>query len=196
MFSTCLKQTSWFWRDESGGVTLETVVILPVLFWCYMATFVLFDAFLTSSRNVKVTYTISDILSREANEPITPDYLDRMQALHSDLVASPGPHLLRASVIRYRGQDDTYQLVWSQTRGGGAQLTTDKLAQMRESLPVMFDGEVGILVEGLTSYAPIFDIGLGTLKFREFTVVRPRFAPTLCWSNANHGPWAPANLVC
>lgn len=186
-----------FRDDETGSITIETILILPALFWCYMGAFVFFAAFQTDSRNVKVTYTIADILSREVNEPITPEYLDSMFAIQGNLIGNREPRQMRVSAIRYLAPIDTYRVVWSQARGGGSELTDAKLAQMRQDhLPIMYDGEVGIVVETANQYSPLFDVGLNALELDNLMILRPRFAPTLCWSNSNSGPWTLANQVC
>lgn len=191
------KRLCRFCRDEMGTVTVETVLILPVLVWCYVGTFVFFDAFQTDARNIKATYTIADILSREVNEPITPEYLDSLFLLQANLIDRSEPLRLRVSVVRYGAADDTYRVVWSQTRGSGSAQTDAGLAQIREEhLPVMFDGEVGIIVEAANHYTPLFDVGLDALEFEEFMILRPRFAPTLCWSDSNSGPWTLTNQIC
>ncbi len=53
--------------DDAGSVSVETVIIMPILLWVYVATFVIFDGFRTHNQNVKAAYTIGDMLSRETN---------------------------------------------------------------------------------------------------------------------------------
>lgn len=192
------RHLSRFCRSEEGSITVETLLILPILFWCYLAIFVFFDAFQAESRNVKLTYAIADILSREVNEPITPQFMESMFALQGVMAESIEPRILRVSAIRYRESDKTYRVIWSQVRGGGSAQTDAGLDVIRsQRLPVMSDGEVGIIVESSNDHTPVFTVGLTrTLKFREFSIVRPRFAPTLCWSTSNTGPWTEANSIC
>jgi Flp pilus assembly protein TadG len=39
--------------DDAGSVSVETVIIMPILLWVYVATFVIFDGFRTHNQNVK-----------------------------------------------------------------------------------------------------------------------------------------------
>jgi hypothetical protein len=190
-----------FLHDESGSISIETVIIFPVLIWIFLATFVFFDAFRAKSINVKATYTISDILSREVNEPITPEFMDSLYALYRGLVVHTQPRSLRVTAIRYLKTPNTYNVVWSEVRGIAplpARLTNANLATIRNTrLPVMYDGEVGILIETSSRYTPIFGYaGLPGFTVGNFMILRPRFAPQVCWSTSNDGPWTGANQTC
>jgi len=82
-----------FFQDESGSASIELLIVLPLLAWIFFATFVFFDAFRAKSINVKATYTISDILSREVNEPITPEFMDSLYALYQSLIVHTRPSI-------------------------------------------------------------------------------------------------------
>lgn len=190
-----------FLQDETGSASIETVIILPVLAWIFLATFVYFDAFRAKSINVKATYTISDILSREVNEPITPEFMDSLYALYQGLVVHTQPRSIRVTAIRYVQATNAYNVIWSEVRGVAplpARLTNANLATIRNTrLPVMYDGEVGVLIETSGRYFPIFGyVGLPGFTVGNFMILRPRFAPQICWSTSNDGPWTGSNQVC
>lgn len=186
-----------FLRDETGTLTIEWVLFLPLLLWCLCACWVFFGAFQADSANVKATYTIADMLSREVNEPITPEFLDSAFQVQAEMIQSSEPRAMRVTAVRFLAAEDAYRMIWSQGRGGVPPLTDANLAAMRQTiLPVMYDGEVGILVELSQRHTPDYWVGLPRTWLEEHMVMRPRFAPTLCWSDSNDGPWTLANQTC
>ena len=53
-----------FWRDQQGSLSIETVVILPLLLFATTAGLGYWNAFNSNSRTAKVAYTVADIASR------------------------------------------------------------------------------------------------------------------------------------
>lgn len=174
-----------FMRSEEGSISVEAMLILPILVWCYLGTFVFFDAFRSQSTNLKAAYTIGDTLSRET-EYITPSYMDSLSALQTFLVDEDnGMARLRVSVYRFQESDNTYRVNWSRTRGGGLQLTDTMLADLRSNLPRMLNAEIAILVETWVGYHPTYSVGLQDFTFTDLVVTRPRFAGQLCANITN-----------
>lgn len=172
--------------------------MFPLLAWLFLATYEYFDGFRAKSLNIKATYTIADALSREVNEPVTPEYMDSLNALYWAMSVHARLEMFRVTAVRYVGATDTYQRVWSQVRGSGLPLTDANLADMRDTvLPIMYDGEVGILVETRADVVPYFDfVNLAEFDVQNTMILRPRFAPQICWSDSNNGPWNLTNPVC
>ncbi len=184
-----------FRRDETASVTVEAVIMLPLLFWAIVICFVFFDAFRAQSVNVKASYTISDALSRETDY-ITPEYMGFLYALQGVLTEAPGERRLRVSVIRYDGVNDSYKVVWTQARGGARDLTDFDLERRRESIPIMANNDTAILSESWVTYYPPFAFsGLGNVTFYDLLTTRPRFAPKLCWNSQNEGG-TPDTAIC
>ena len=174
-----------FTRSEEGSISVEAMLILPILVWCYLGTFVFFDAFRSQSANLKAAYTIGDTLSRETKY-ITPAYMDSLSALQKFLVDEDnGLARLRVSVFRFQASDNTYRVNWSRTRGGGVQLTDTLLANLRSNLPRMPNAEIAILVETWVGYHPTYSVGLQDFNFTDLVVTRPRFAGQLCANITN-----------
>ena len=176
-----------FARAEDGSISVEAMLILPILLWCYLATFVFFDAYRSQSINLKAAYTIGDALSREP-ENITPAYLDGMSALHRFLVKGDNDLArLRITVYRFQASDNTYRVRWSRTRGGGLEMTDPVLATLRENLPLMPNNEIAILVETWVGYSPTYSVGLDDFIFTDLVVTRPRFAAAgqMCVNSTN-----------
>jgi len=181
----------WFRRSEEGSISVEAMLVLPILVWAYMGTFVFFDAYRAQSTNIKAGYSIADTISRETGY-ITPAFMDSLYALQQFLVDTEEQVQMRVTVYNYRLSDDSYRVRWSQTRGGGAAMTDAVLTVLRPNLPVMPDGEVAILVETRVGYVPAFSVGLADFTFEDLVVTRPRFAGQVCMNTANNGGLATA----
>ncbi|QQA43678.1 TadE/TadG family type IV pilus assembly protein [Pelagovum pacificum] len=178
-------------REERGSIAVESVLILPILTWCYAGTFVYFDAFRAESINAKATYAIADIMSRET-ELVPPTYFDSLLRVHRLMTFAQLPTRLRVSVLEWDDDRKDHEIVWSVARGdGGINPMTD--AELGEDSPIaakmpnMLDGEKLIVVESWLPYEPVFNVGLGGFVFEGFTVTRPRYAPQVCYDPGNTG---------
>lgn len=184
MFRSVLRAFSRFASDTRASLTVEAVIILPMLFWAFGASLVFFDAFRANTVNEKAAYTIGDMLSRETGF-ITPSYIDNTMTLLSALTGRPAGDLgVRVSVVRWDEEDAGYDLRWSQARGSAAALDAQIVADWGEILPVMVDQEQIILVETFLQYDQPLNVGIGDRTLSTFVYTRPRFAPQLVW-NAN-----------
>jgi hypothetical protein len=172
-----------FARDTRASLTVEAAIMMPVLFWSFGATFVIFDAFRENSINEKAAYTIGDMLSRETGF-ITPEYMDNTLTLLEALTDTPTQDLgIRVSVIRWDEEDNLYDLRWSQARGNAEALDATEVSEWDGVLPTMVDEEQIILVETFIDYDSVMNIGLGDRTLTTFVYTRPRFAPQLVWSD-------------
>lgn len=182
-FSTFLKR----FRREDGSMAVEMMIMLPVLIWGLLGTWVFFDAFRAQFTNAKAGYTLGDILSRETAY-ITPEYIDSLYELQRFLVGRTDDIRLRVSVISYDEDDDEHSVVWSVNRGGGGTISDSDLPGMLDRIPIMADGGRSILVQTSVDYVPIYGGGLGEMEFDDFVVTRPRFAAQVCWNSVNENP--------
>ncbi|MFP4043694.1 MAG: TadE/TadG family type IV pilus assembly protein, partial [Rhodosalinus sp.] len=149
-----------FARETRASLTVEVVIVMPMLFWGFAASFVLFDMFRENSVNEKAAYTIGDMLSRETGF-ITPEYMDNTLTLLSTLTGKPASDLgIRVSVIRWDEEDDIYDLRWSQARGSVAAHDAQDVEDWEDVLPVMVDEEQIILVESFIGYDQVLNIGV------------------------------------
>lgn len=182
-----------FRRDESGSVTVEAMLMIPILAWFFLATFVFFDAFRMQSVNIKASYTIGDTLSRETGY-VTSNYLNGLFSLQDFLLDTEERRELQVTAYTFNESRNRYEVRWSRGLGGMAPLTTADLAGLRDILPVMPGGEIAILTRSRVHYQPVYEIGLDDFTFDEYTVTRPRFAPQLCWNTSATAPASTA--VC
>ncbi|WP_037374096.1 TadE/TadG family type IV pilus assembly protein, partial [Sediminimonas qiaohouensis] len=171
-----------FRKETSATVAVEAVIILPILFWAYMAMFVFFDAFRQTSINQKAAFTIGDMLSRETTA-INNDYLDGLDNMFKFLARSDDTARLRVTVVRWHEKSKKFRRDWSQTRGDVDALTASNVADMTDVLPVVPDGERIILVETWSHYTAPFNIGPLSQDLHNRVFTRPRFAPKLVWES-------------
>ncbi|KPP85777.1 MAG: hypothetical protein HLUCCO07_01635 [Rhodobacteraceae bacterium HLUCCO07] len=170
-----------FASGQSGSVTIEAVIMLPILFWAFCALYTFFDAYRHTSIVHKTAYTISDAISRETN-PIDDAYLDGQHGLMSFLTRSSSTHRMRVTVVRYDADDEEYHVEWSQTRGPVSAHPTGDAGALEEQLPTMADEERMIVVETWSDYEAPFRIGLDDTTIQTFVFTRPRFAPQVLFS--------------
>ena len=178
-FSSCAKvmqRLRRFARDTRGSLTVEALIMFPLLFWALLSMLVFFDAYRQSSLNVKAAYTISDMLSREV-EPITPAYLDGARNLFNELARTATPSRMRVTVVYYNAGQQKFYRDWSQERGGVAVLSNADVQTMQDRLPAVPDNERLILVETWADYHPPFNVGIDRQDLYNFVFTRPRFAP-------------------
>ncbi len=180
---TCLRR---FRRSERGSFSVETVLVFPLLLFCYAGLFTFFDAYRTLNLNVRGSYTIADMVSRETN-PITPTYMQGLNRILSVLTKSEDPTILRITVVTYDADAQEYQLVWSAVDGGsGAHIvpiTEGTLGQVESRIPLMAHGDINVVVETWASFVPMMNWGLDAQYFANLVITRPRFAPQLLWSS-------------
>jgi len=178
-----------FLNEEDGSMSIELLLMVPILTWALLSTFVYFDAFRVESNANRAALTLADMFSREET-PITPEYMNSARELLRALTYEEANPDFRVTVYRYRENQDDYRRVWSQHRGMGGRLNNNALKQLQDEgrLPMMADGDRSILVETRVNYDAPFSIGMGPfiptnlddVTFETFTVIRAR-PGTLCW---------------
>lgn len=173
-----------FSRKEDGGISIEAVLVFPILVWAITATFVFFDAFKSLHVSQKATYAVADMMSRET-EAVDDDYLTTMHEMFAYLSKdTEDTSAIRFTVVQ-RGLDadgnEETTLVWSEAVGG-AEAHTD-ISTIEDRIPLMMVGDQLVVVETEHEWSPAFAVGLASYRFREVTVSRPRFSPQLCYDD-------------
>ncbi|MFL4470200.1 TadE/TadG family type IV pilus assembly protein [Tateyamaria armeniaca] len=171
-----------FRDEERGSIAVETVLILPVLFWGYLSMFAIFDAYRQHSINQKAAYTIGDIISRETN-PLDMAYLTGTREMLAYLTANDTYDVaVRVTSVTYDEDNDEYVKYWSEKKGWMPKLSNEAIQALRDDLPVMPDNETVIVVETFVKYDPPFNTGLQTREIHNFVFTRPRYAPQVLWN--------------
>lgn len=165
--------------DEAGSISIEFVLILPLLLWWYAGSFAFFDAFRDSNSHGKAAYTIGDVLSRQSE--IDNGYIDGLESLFKYMTGSDAGVWLRVSSVKFT-QGIGYTIEWSYATDGNTALTTDMLYAFKwdeHYLPLMGSGETVILSESYVPFVPAFNIGLTARTMSNAVVTRPRFTSQL-----------------
>lgn len=172
-----------FRDEEQGSLAVETVLIIPILFWAYLSMFSIFDAYRQHAINQKAAYTIADIVSRETT-PLDSDYMDGTRKIVAYLTANLQSNVaVRVTSVKYDGENNVYERDWSEARGWRDALSADDVTQLYEYLPTMPDNEHITVVETFVKYDPPFATGLQEREIKNFVFTRPRYAPRVLWSD-------------
>lgn len=182
-----------FQRDEGGNLTAETLIVLPVLLWWWVASIVYFDAYQTRNIGQKAAYTLSDAVSREMGyEPINQAYIDGLADLFSYLTKEKTSRT-RIRVTQFYCEKEcdfgnparALKVDWSSSTGTLTALNDQSLAGYQDKIPVIAQGDRMVMVETIMDYTPIFNVGLTETSFNHLILTRLRFSPQLCWENCN-----------
>jgi hypothetical protein len=183
-----MKRTASFLKafrdDEQGSMAIELLLVVPILLWVFLSTFVYFDVYRVETNAVRATITLAEMFSRE--DSVNNTYLDSAESVLQTLTFEEVGPDFRVTVYTYNATDDEFRVVWSDTRGADiteALLDAD-LADLRAEgrLPPMDNFDQNIYIETRTEYDAPFNIGLGPftvtnledLTFTNDMIIRPR----------------------
>jgi hypothetical protein len=140
--------------------------------------FVFWDAFKTQNINLKASYTIADMISRE-QEMICDAYIDGARSIYAFLSPGDTNHQVRVTSVRQvRDEDDNLEWeFWSFATDG--MLPYTDLDQFQDMLPMMADFDSLLIVNTATDWTPIFNAGLSAMTLSETVVTSPRFSPQI-----------------
>lgn len=189
-----------FRKDESATLSVELVMIFPLLVYGYAALFTYFDVYRAKNAALKANYAVSDLLSRETS-PINMSYLLGAEKVYQYLTGSDEGSWLRVSVVRchrYCTKDDVdagrtrdLRRDWSNATDGMRTFSNrDIQRNFDDIIPWIAEGERVIIVESGVGYKPAISskfTGIGERNFNDIIMTRPRFAPQLCWEGIGCG---------
>lgn len=179
-----LSRLRHFLRDSRGSVSAEAVLVLPIVLWAYLATFQYYDAFGTIARNMKATYTLADLISRQT-QTVTPAYINGLTNLYSYLNHNPPGVWTRVTTVGWdpnAGASGQYYVQWSYATNSNPALTDTTLQSYIGRLPTITGGDTLIVVETHMTYVPSFDIvGMQTQTYNQLVVTRPRISAQVAW---------------
>lgn len=165
---------------ESGTITVEFVLVLPLLIWAYLALFVYWDAYRTINLAQKASYTVSDYISRERSS-LTAAEIVGMENTFKFMTQTDSGVKMRITSIYYNTTNKRFEVYWSRSPNSTmAELTTTTLQSFTDEIPAMADGDSAIIVETDLDYTPAFGIALMPDDFSNFIVTRPRFLTRIC----------------
>ena len=162
-----------FWRRDEASVAIEAVVVMPILAWVFIASFVFFDAFRVYNTSIKATYSVADVLSRRTASIAASD-IEGLADVFQFLTRNTAGSALRITQITR--QAGGYRIDWSHGTDGMTYLRASDFPGIIDRIPIMAFGDRMLLVESYLPYRPAFNAGLAEQEYVNFTVTRPRFA--------------------
>ena len=179
---------SRFFRNEAGALSVEAAIVFPLLLWALGAMYVFWDAYDARNTNLKATYTIADMVSRETN-PIDATYVDGLNDVYEFLISRDDGNDLRITVVSVGLDDDgitpRLQLEWSHATGD--KLPIDDITLIQDRLPIMSVGDQLIVVQSEMRWEPILNFGLSATDMSELVFTSPRFAPQVIFEEDDAG---------
>ena len=173
-----------FLRDRSGAVSVETVIMFPLLIWAFGAMFVFWDAFKTQNINLKASYTIADMISRE-DDPITPEFVTGMNDVYQFLIGREDGNDVRITVVSQGlagdGETPVKSLEWSHATG--LLLPFEEVGDLEDRLPIMSVGDQLIVVETQMTWIPVMSYGLEQRQMTQMIFTSPRFVPQVLFDD-------------
>jgi hypothetical protein len=172
-----------FRDDQNGSMSIELLLVTPILVWALLSTYVYFDLFRVESNSNRAALTIADMLSRETGD-IDASYLNTTRNILRELTYEEANPDYRITVYTYRESNDSYRRIWSKNRGMAPNYNNTNLNELQAAgrLPALADDDRAILLQTRTEYDAPFSIGLGPftstdlddVTFQTFIVIRPR----------------------
>ncbi|HPE24807.1 TadE/TadG family type IV pilus assembly protein [Albidovulum sp.] len=164
-----------FHRSQRGVISVEAIMILPILIWAFFGSFTIFEAFRQRSISLKATYTIADMLSRQI-DAVGPDAIDGLNDVFEYLTFARDPSWIRVTSVYWDKNQNRFRQKWSRATHDHDGLTDTTLQDMVDYVPAMASGDTVLLVESYMPFRPVFDMGLASGVTRHVIVTRPRFA--------------------
>lgn len=187
MKHSSLSRVLRFLRDARGSVAIETLIILPFVLWAYLGTYQFYDAYGTKTRNLRATYTIADLISRQT-QTVTPAYIDGLTSLYSYLDHNPPGVWARVTCVSWdpnAGASGMYYVMWSYATNSNPALDDTTLQSYVPRLPTIAQGDTLILVETHMIYHPIARlVGMPTMTLNQTVITRPRISPQVSFSSS------------
>lgn len=180
-----------FHDDEQGSMSIELLLVVPILVWVFLSTFVYFDVFRVETNSVRATIAIAEMFSRE--DTVDAEFMVSARRVLRELTYEENNPDVRITVYEYdpsiSNVNRRFRVVWSEGRGFGSRSTNSLRSLARDGrLPIMEPVDHAIYIETRTQYDAPFNIGLGPFTvtnledrvFRQDMVIRPR-GGRLCW---------------
>ena len=169
------------WRDgERAAISVETAVMLPLLVFLYLTTWVYFDAYRKRAILEKASFTVGDLLSRQTDTIHDAD-IEGLRDLFAFIASTGETSWLRVSEITRVTADD-WDVEWSYATGRNPILRDSHLERVAADLPEITVGARVIIVQTHTRYFPVFNVGLPHRVMTTFTPTRTRYAGQLSYS--------------
>ena len=179
-----MKRLLTFLKSETGTLSVETVIVFPLLLWAFAATFLFWDMYHAQATSQRAAYTVADALSRET-DPINAAYVEGIDDVHTYLTQGQHATRLRVTALIWDDVDEEFKVSWSHTPDGDwVEHTTETLNLREAQIPLMAKGDCALLVESQIRYIPFMNVGIQPMVMENFVITRPRFGPQVVWEDS------------
>ncbi len=170
-----------FKRNERGVITLEVIILMPLMILWIVGSNSFFDAFKTYLRASKATYTAVDLISRQVE--VGPTFIGNVGTIFESIVDADGESSsIVISSIRMWG--DALEIEWSRNGNGSAGMI-DATQIPLAYIPNLSNGETIVLIQTSVPFVPIHSWGNLTAKtFSNIVAVTPRFDVRVAYNEA------------
>jgi Flp pilus assembly protein TadG len=177
LWSSLTQRARSAWSDETGSISIEAVIILPVLVLFFLVSFTFYDAYRTQTVITKAGYTVADLLSRNPNTVDTDD-VDGLSEIFQFITRSRNESFIRVSrVTRFvdvAAGIDEYRVDASYATNGYDAMSALELTGNLARIPVLAANTSVTVVETYSPYVPPFFIGLEAYTMESWTVTPQR----------------------
>ncbi|PIB24695.1 hypothetical protein BFP76_05795 [Amylibacter kogurei] len=181
-----------FGRSESGTMTVEAVLMFPIMYWLIIFGPVLFDIVREKTSVVRNSFTIADIISREEN--VTEETMEFYESMFASLMPQSSRTGLRVtSIVRDEVNPDDYDVRWSHGNISDRPEIASRLDEMDELIPFIEPGESILYVEGFQTYSSVisysfagWNLGWRDKELGHNLFIRPRY-----FAEVNYVPKTP-----
>jgi len=172
-FLTILRR---FKEDTSATLTVEFILILPVLMTWFIGSIVFFDAFNSKATAQRTAHTIADIVSRQTSTSNT--FIDSLLVLQNRMMPRSNVGAVRVSSIQKDMAGDL-QILWTHSTDIAAPALI--IANIPPAqIPNMANGESILLIDTSVPFVPISDwIGITAMQWENRVPIAARFVEPL-----------------
>jgi len=139
-----------FAKDESANMTLEFIIITPVLITWWVGSVVFFDAYDARSGAARVSHTIADLVSRQTE--VNNAFIDDMLTLQNRMLPFEPVGVIRITQL-YQDIDGNLSIEWSYATNGIDITDLDDIPM--SIMPPLANEQYIMLVESNVPYIPM-----------------------------------------
>ena len=165
-----------FLQDEQGSISVEFVVVMPLLLLLVTGGLGYWDAFHSNTQVARIAFNVNDIMSR--HDTVDDTDMAYLASLTDKMMTEDlDQRILRVTSICF--EDDTFRVLWSFTAqsndiSGPGPMTDAEIPL--SILPTLQPQDSVIVTEVAARWNPHFaNIGIGEMQWSSQLVSRPRF---------------------
>lgn len=164
-----------FVTDEDANMTLEFIIITPVLITWWVASVVFFDAYDARSGAARVSHTIADLVSRQTT--VDNAFINDMLNLQNRMLPFEPVGIVRLTEVHQDALGDL-EIVWSSATSGEIITLVEELPL--GIMPPMKNGQFIMLVESNVPYIPVSRwVGIEAQTWINQTFINARFVDNI-----------------